>query len=111
MTTLSPSTADRTEIAGVMMLSPRNSAAPKTPSAASTAVVRALELEVQRRSRVIRAMMPPSPSLSTRIASNTYVTVTMSITDQNTSDTTPKTFSSVTGTGCGSSGLNTVCSV
>ena len=55
--------------------------------------------------------MPPSPSLSARIASNTYVTVTTTITDQKISDTTPYTFWVLTGTGCGSSGLNTVCSV
>ena len=35
-TTLRPSTADSTEIAGVIMLSPKNSDAPKMPSAAST---------------------------------------------------------------------------
>ncbi len=39
-TTLSPSTADRTEIAGVIMLSPKNSDAPKIPSAASPMRVR-----------------------------------------------------------------------
>ena len=39
-TTLSPSTADSTEIAGVIMLSPKNSDAPKIPSAASTSLVR-----------------------------------------------------------------------
>ena len=55
--------------------------------------------------------MPPSPSLSARIASNTYVTVTMIITDQKTSDTTPYTFWELTGTGCGSAGLNSVCRV
>ena len=33
--TLRPSTADSTEMAGVIMLSPRNSEAPKIPSAAS----------------------------------------------------------------------------
>ena len=38
--TLRPSTADSTEIAGVIMLSPRNSDAPKIPSAASTTFVR-----------------------------------------------------------------------
>ena len=40
-TTLSPSTAESTEIAGVIMLSPKNSEAPKIPSAASTILVRA----------------------------------------------------------------------
>ena len=40
LTTLRPSTADSTDIAGVIMLSPKNSAAPKMPSAASVARVR-----------------------------------------------------------------------
>ena len=37
---LVPSTAESTEIAGVIMLSPKNSAAPKTPRPASTNFVR-----------------------------------------------------------------------
>lgn len=56
---------------GVIMLSPKNSDAPKMPSAASTAVVRRPRGEPVRRSRVISAMMPPSPSSSARIASST----------------------------------------
>ena len=40
-TTFRPSTADSTEIAGVIMLSPKNSEAPKMPSAASASFVRA----------------------------------------------------------------------
>ena len=39
-TTSMPSMADSTEIAGVIMLSPKNSAAPKTPSAARISAVR-----------------------------------------------------------------------
>ena len=39
--------------------------------------------------RVISAMMPPSPSLSARITSSTYVTVTMIVTDQKISEMTP----------------------
>src|ERR1700761_4352087 len=35
----------------------------------------------------------------------------MAITDQKISETTPNTFSVVTGTGCGSDGLKTVCTV
>jgi hypothetical protein len=70
-TTLSPSTADSTEIAGVIMLSPKNSEAPKMPSAASTNAARRPRCPLHRRSRVISAMMPPSPSLSARIASST----------------------------------------
>ena len=56
-------------------------------------------------------MIPPSPSLSARITSNTYVTVTMIVTDQKISEAIPNTESRLTLTGCGSSGLNTVCSV
>ena len=39
-TTFSPSTAESTEIAGVIMLSPKKSEAPKMPSAASASFVR-----------------------------------------------------------------------
>ena len=39
-TTLSPSTAESTEMAGVIMLSPKNSDAPKMPSAARTSAAR-----------------------------------------------------------------------
>ena len=53
-------------------------------------------------------MMPPSPSLLARITSATYVSVTMIITDQKMSDTTPNTLSELIGTGCGSAGLKTV---
>ena len=65
--TLRPSTADSTEIAGVIMLSPKNSAAPKMPSAASAIAVRRPRAKPQRVSSVMSAMMPPSPSLSARI--------------------------------------------
>ena len=67
--TLRPSTADSTEMAGVIMLSPRNSDAPKIPSAARTAFVR--RGPAPRRISVIRAMMPPSPWLSARMTSST----------------------------------------
>ncbi len=107
-TILSPSTADSTEIAGVMMLSPKNSAAPKIPSAASACLTRRPEGLRSLLINVIRAMMPPSPSLSARITRRTYSTVTMRVTDQKTSETTPYTFASVAGTGCGSLGLKTV---
>ena len=59
--TLSPSTAESTEIAGVIMLSPRNSEAPKMPSAASSSFVRRPPATRWRRISVISAMMPPSP--------------------------------------------------
>ena len=69
-TTRRPSTADRTEIAGVIMLSARNSEAPKIPRAVSRTTVRAREAPVRRRlgraTSVISDRMPPSPSLSAR---------------------------------------------
>ena len=69
--TWTPSIADSTEIAGVIMLSPKNSDAPKIPSAASTSAVRRLLGMLRRRISVISAMIPPSPSLSARITSST----------------------------------------
>jgi len=110
-TTLSPSTADSTEIAGVIMLSPKNSDAPKIPSAASASLVRRPPRTPRRRISVISARMPPSPSLSARITSSTYLIVTMIVTDQKINEITPYTLSSVAGTGCGSSGLKMVCTV
>ncbi|MCU1699821.1 MAG: hypothetical protein JWR34_5884 [Mycobacterium sp.] len=68
--TFMPSTADNTEIAGVIMLSPLNNAAPNTPSVASTTAVRPLRAP-HRRTSAMSAMMPPSPSLSARITSVT----------------------------------------
>jgi hypothetical protein len=70
-TTCTPSIADSTEIAGVIMLSPKNSDAPKIPRAASTSAVRRLLGMLCRRISVISAMIPPSPSLSARITSST----------------------------------------
>lgn len=39
--------------------------------------------------------MPPSPSLSARITRPTYLTLTTSVIDQNTSEITPYTSSGV----------------
>ena len=97
--TLTPSTAESTEIAGVITLSPKNSEAPKTPSAASTTFVRRPPGTPRLRIKVINAMIPPSPSLSARITSRTYVTVTMIVTDQKISETIPKMLSVDTATG------------
>ena len=68
---LTPSMAERTDIAGVITLSPKNSEAPKMPSAASTTFARRPPGNPRLRIRVISAMIPPSPSLSARITSNT----------------------------------------
>ena len=61
-----PSTAESTEIAGVIMLSPKNSAAPNNPSPASTNW-RAPAPPRRSSSHEIGAMIPPSPSLSAPI--------------------------------------------
>jgi hypothetical protein len=44
--------------------------------------------------------MPPSPSLSARITNSTYLTDTVMISDQKTSDSTPYTLPTVTGMAC-----------
>ena len=63
------------------------------PSAASASLVRRPPGTPWRLIRVISAMMPPSPSLSARITSSTYLSVTMIVTDQKISEMIPKTLS------------------
>ena len=70
-TTFSPSTAESTEIAGVIMLSPKNSEAPKIPRPASTIVVRRPPCVRGLPISVISAMIPPSPSFEARIIRST----------------------------------------
>ena len=81
------------------MLSPKNSEAPKMPSAASASLVRRPPDTPWRLIRVISAMMPPSPSLSARITSSTYLSVTTIVTAQKISEMIPKTLSVVAVTG------------
>ncbi len=86
--TSTPSIAERTEIAGVMMPSPKNRQAPVMPTSA-----RMLRVPVPRETRcasAISARMPPSPRLSARITSSTYLTVTISTSDQKISDRMPR---------------------
>ena len=61
------------------------------------------------RSNATSARMPPSPSLSARITSSTYLTVTMMVTTQKTSEITPYTSAGVGSTALWSS-EKTVCS-
>ena len=58
-------------MAGVIMLSPKNSDAPKMPSAASAIRVRRPPRTRPRLMSVISAMIPPSPSFDARITSST----------------------------------------
>ena len=86
-TTSNPSTADSTEIAGVITPSPKNRQQPLTPISARMRRIRA---PVQPRwASTIRARMPPSPRLSARITSDTYLMVTISTSDQKISDKMP----------------------
>ena len=95
VTISSPSTADSTEIAGVMTPSPKNRQAPVMPISAR-ALRRGL-LVTPRWASTISARMPPSPRLSARITSSTYLTVTMRMSDQKNSDSTPMISRSVIG--------------
>src|SRR5690606_24816691 len=85
-----PSTAARTDMAGVMMASPTNMAAPATPSQ----VIQAGALANDLRASVISESVPPSPLLSARVTKNTYLTVTVSVSAQTISDTSPSSSTS-----------------
>jgi len=80
-----PSTAELIDTAGVSTESARNAAPPSMAGIASHAPY----LRISEYS----AKMPPSPLLSIRMAISTYLTVVMSVIDQNTSDSTPSTAS------------------
>ncbi len=89
-----PSTADSTDTAGVMMPSPKNSPAPMIPTSASPA--RPRSSSAARCASAISARIPPSPLLSARITRMTYLTVTMMISAQKISDSTPRISNSAT---------------
>ncbi len=80
-----PETAESTEIAGVIMPSPKNSDAPKIPSVTSSTMLRTL----WRWQSAARAMMPPSPRLWARMMKPAYLIETTIISDQKISETTP----------------------
>ena len=67
-----PSSAERTEIAGVMMASPENRAAPATPSRKAIA----LRWPSARWASAFSDRMPPSPLLSACMRNRTYLAVT-----------------------------------
>ena len=86
-TICSPSTADSTEIAGVMMASPKNMAAPMTPAATMMRGALAKPLAAS----AISDSVPPSPLLSARMTKKMYLTVTVIVTAQTMSDSSPST--------------------
>ena len=77
-TSFNPSTAESTDSAGVIITSPRKSAAPIRPSSISSA---AWPFAVFI-SSASSDNVPPSPSLSARSRNSTYLTVTMTVSDQ-----------------------------
>ena len=84
---LRPSSAESTEIAGVMIASPENSADPATPMKKMSSV----RLPSARWASAISDRMPPSPLLSACIRNSTYLAVTVTISAQTISETTPIT--------------------
>jgi hypothetical protein len=90
---LSPSTAESTEIAGVITESPRNMEAPITPSRKMTAV----RCPRARVASAVNESVPPSPLLSARSRMSTYLIATTIISAHRISESTPSTISRVTG--------------
>jgi hypothetical protein len=85
--TPSPSMALRTDMAGVIMASPKNRDAPASPTIKRT--VRNGPATGSARDN--RAIVPPSPSLSARMTKTTYLSATTSTMAQNTSESMPST--------------------
>ena len=95
--TVRPSTAPSTEIAGVMTPSPKKIAVPKMPTKRSLRRSGGRSRTACEASASM-AIRPPSPLLSARRMRTTYLTETMTVSVQKTSERTPKTFSGVSGT-------------
>jgi hypothetical protein len=93
VTSVKPSTADSTEIAGVITASPRNMEAPTTPSRNTSAVRR----PNARVASAVKDRVPPSPLLSARSNRSTYLIATTTISAHRISESTPSTMSRVTG--------------
>lgn len=84
-----PSSAERTEITGVMSPSPYSKADPKSPARTSP------RLKLASRflwSRASIAKTPPSPSSSARMMNKAYLMLTTNMSDQKIRDTNPRTF-------------------
>ena len=93
-----PSTADRIEIAGVMTASPYSSAV--AASAAAPIQRSAGECGATRCTKASSAKLPPSPRLSARIVTKTYLTVTTRINAHTSIDSTPRTWKESRGNRC-----------
>ena len=85
--TFRPSTADSTDMAGVIIASPKKNAAPMMPMASTKPPFFLSSVSTSTTSE----RMPPSPLLSARIRKTTYLSVTMRISAQISSEATPRT--------------------
>ena len=83
-----PSTADNTEIAGVMTDSPISMQAPSIPRIIKTKYS-FVPLLTERSAKAIKDKTPPSPLLSARITNKTYLKVTTKIKAQIIMEMTP----------------------
>ena len=90
----SPSRADSTEMAGVIIPSPNRSAAPAMTRSATKPIPTAERFGSSARS----ARMPPSPRLSARMTKLTYFTETARMSAQRMSEMTPKMSARSSGT-------------
>jgi hypothetical protein len=86
----SPSTALNTDMAGVIMASPKNREAPANPTIKRP--VRNGPATGTARDR--SAIVPPSPSLSALMTKTTYLIATTKMMAQKTSESTPNTAAS-----------------
>ena len=84
-----PSTALSTEMAGVIRASQKNSAVPISARLMTIRGQRPIWFS-RRCASASSARMPPSPSLSARIITITYLSVTEMASDQKISDSTPR---------------------
>ena len=89
-----PSTADKTEMAGVMIPSPKNSEAPIKPIEINSNFFRWLKL-VLRKFSASKAIIPPSPLLSARMTIAEYLMVMTMVMVQKIMDKIPNTFAGV----------------
>ena len=87
--TARPSTALKTEMAGVMTPSPNKSAAPATAKNATNEIRPGRATRRCSGTSASKAKMPPSPLLSAFMMKIRYFTVTTSVNAQNNSDRTP----------------------
>ena len=86
-TSRTPSMAESTDMAGVMMASPKNMAAPITPNT----VIHTGGLVKVLRASAISDSVPPSPLLSARVTKKTYLTVTVRVSPHTISESRPST--------------------